>query len=59
MKKTALTELIEILESKDPTTTGAYINGVRDAIKEAKALLPKEQEHLDEVFNLGFEDGYG
>lgn len=64
MRKTALAELIEKLTSKIKSITatdiksryqkGAYV----DALLEAKALLPKEREQIEQTFGHGFDNAY-
>lgn len=63
MKKTALQELIDELEASkmeslktDPHGEYDYRVGIHEAIRKAKALLPKEREYLEEAFNYGVDN---
>ncbi len=60
MKKTVLQELIEHLETHllrlDVPDMVYQIDGINEAIKKAKTLLPKEREDLEEAFKDGLYD---
>ena len=60
MKKTVLQELIEHLETHllrlDVPDMVYQIDGINEAIKKAKTLLPKEREDLEEAFNYGVDN---
>ena len=60
MKKTVLQELIDQLEAHilrlDDSDLIYQVDGIEEAIKKAKALLPKEREDLEEAFNYGVDN---
>ena len=62
MKKTVLQELIEHLETHllrlDVPDMVYQIDGINEAIKKAKTLLPKEREDLEEANDEGWDNGY-